>query len=101
MNTKFLKLVDGSPKEIPASDIFSGKKVAVCGVPGALTPTCSEQVCSNILVEPCSDLFEMAGMLMIFLFFLNSTPLTFMQHLPGFIENVDNFKRKVGCWQIP
>eukprot|EP01084_Bolivina_argentea_P181573 313579_1 len=58
LNTNFMKLIDGSPKEIPAQDVFSGKKVVVCGVPGALTPVCSEQ------------------------------------HLPGFIKNVDNFKRK-------
>ncbi len=53
-----MKLVDGSPKEIPASDVFSGKRVVVCGVPGALTPTCNEQVSSNILVELCRDLYS-------------------------------------------
>ncbi len=58
LNTNFMKLIDGSPKEIPAQDVFSGKKVVVCGVPGALTPVCSEQVSSSnplVGIEPCRD----------------------------------------------
>lgn len=31
------------PKEISADDIFKGKKVVVFSVPGAFTPTCSNQ----------------------------------------------------------
>lgn len=29
-------------QDVPALEIFAGKKVVVVGVPGALTPTCSE-----------------------------------------------------------
>ncbi len=89
MNTKFMKLVDGSPKEIPASDVFSGKKVVVCGVPGALTPTCSEQVSSDTLVELCRNLYSGHADV-----YLNC--FAYFQHLPGFIDNVDKFKQKVG-----
>ncbi len=58
LNTNFMQLVDGSPKEVPAQDVFRGKKVVVCGVPGALTPTCSEQVSSSnplVGLEQCRD----------------------------------------------
>ncbi len=34
-------LTDGAPGGIATDDIFGGKKVAIFGVPGAFTPTCS------------------------------------------------------------
>uniref|UniRef100_A0A7S2UXP0 Thioredoxin domain-containing protein n=1 Tax=Fibrocapsa japonica TaxID=94617 RepID=A0A7S2UXP0_9STRA len=37
----FQLLADGKPSELPASELFAGKKVAICGLPGAFTPTCS------------------------------------------------------------
>eukprot|EP00904_Undaria_pinnatifida_P004588 jgi/Undpi1/1412/HiC_scaffold_11.g04803.m1 len=40
--TSFQILGDGGPADVPAADIFAGKKVVVCGVPGAFTPTCSD-----------------------------------------------------------
>lgn len=38
--TEFMEMKDGAPSTISASDIFSGKKVAVFTVPGAMTGTC-------------------------------------------------------------
>mmetsp|Transcript_9511 Transcript_9511/g.14332 ORF Transcript_9511/g.14332 Transcript_9511/m.14332 type:complete len:162 (+) Transcript_9511:115-600(+) len=43
MDAVFSRLVDGKPTNVPAADLFAGKKVVVCGVPGAMTPTCSEK----------------------------------------------------------
>ncbi|CAM9362373.1 unnamed protein product, partial [Phaeothamnion confervicola] len=42
MDGVFQQIKDGKPTDVPASDLFAGKKVVVCGVPGAMTPTCSE-----------------------------------------------------------
>jgi peroxiredoxin len=33
---------NGTKQDVPALEIFAGKKVVIVGVPGALTPTCSE-----------------------------------------------------------
>ncbi|AHB47973.1 alkyl hydroperoxide reductase [Hyphomicrobium nitrativorans NL23] len=35
-------VMDGGPKQVSASDVFAGKRVALFAVPGAFTPTCSE-----------------------------------------------------------
>ena len=37
----FFQLVDGNPKTIRTSDIFNEKKIILVSVPGAFTPTCS------------------------------------------------------------
>jgi peroxiredoxin len=42
MGATFNRLENNKPTPVPAADVFAGKKVVVCGVPGALTPTCSE-----------------------------------------------------------
>ncbi|CAM9915828.1 unnamed protein product [Choristocarpus tenellus] len=42
MDITFQTLVDGKPTDMTASEIFGGKKVAICGVPGAFTPTCND-----------------------------------------------------------
>ncbi|KAG5190766.1 Peroxyredoxin [Tribonema minus] len=42
MDATFQRLVDGKPTPVSAADLFAGKKVVICGVPGAMTPTCSE-----------------------------------------------------------
>jgi len=40
-NVEFRVLVDGSPKVVSSSELFNEKKVLLVGVPGAFTPTCS------------------------------------------------------------
>mmetsp|Transcript_54902 Transcript_54902/g.103097 ORF Transcript_54902/g.103097 Transcript_54902/m.103097 type:complete len:237 (+) Transcript_54902:70-780(+) len=42
MDTDFM-IIDDKPTKVPAKDVFAGKKVVVFGVPGAMTPTCSEK----------------------------------------------------------
>ena len=37
----FYQLHDGGPKKIKSSEIFEKKKIILVGVPGAFTPTCS------------------------------------------------------------
>ena len=39
----FFQLVDGNPKTIRTSDIFNEKKIILVSVPGAFTPTCSNE----------------------------------------------------------
>lgn len=39
---EFMVIKDG-PTPMPSSDVFTGKKVVLFGIPGALTPTCSEK----------------------------------------------------------
>lgn len=34
---------DGRPAKVPIADLVAGKKVVIFAVPGAFTPTCSEQ----------------------------------------------------------
>jgi len=40
---KFTIMGEDGPKPMSASDVFSGKTVVLFAVPGAFTPTCSEQ----------------------------------------------------------
>lgn len=62
------KLGDQGIEEVGVSDFFKGKKVAFIGVPGAYTPTCSNQ------------------------------------HLPGFVQKVNEFKQKgvdeIACMSV-
>lgn len=37
--------MDGKPTPITTEEIFAGKKVVLFSVPGAFTPTCSQQHC--------------------------------------------------------
>jgi peroxiredoxin len=40
---KFTVMAEGGPKPVSVSELFSGKTVVLFAVPGAFTPTCSEQ----------------------------------------------------------
>jgi peroxiredoxin len=40
---KFTVMGQGGPKAVSSGDLFKGKKVVLFAVPGAFTPTCSEQ----------------------------------------------------------
>jgi peroxiredoxin len=40
---KFTIMGEGGPKPITTAEVFKGKTVALFAVPGAFTPTCSEQ----------------------------------------------------------
>ncbi|MEQ1942173.1 peroxiredoxin [Mesorhizobium sp. VNQ89] len=40
-DAKFKTLTEDGPKELTTADVFAGKKVVLFGVPGAFTPTCS------------------------------------------------------------
>jgi peroxiredoxin len=42
MDGEFMVL-DGGPKPLPTKEVFAGKKVVLFGLPGAMTPTCSEK----------------------------------------------------------
>jgi glutaredoxin/glutathione-dependent peroxiredoxin len=37
----FMRMTDSGPAPLSTADLFKGKKVAVFGLPGAFTPTCS------------------------------------------------------------
>ena len=39
----FMTMSAEGPKPVQTADVFAGKKVALFGVPGAFTPTCSKQ----------------------------------------------------------
>ena len=39
----FFQLVDGNPKTFKSSEIFNEKKIILVSVPGAFTPTCSNE----------------------------------------------------------
>eukprot|EP01080_Neovahlkampfia_damariscottae_P002348 gene2348-2816_t len=41
----FLSLVEGKPTPISTKDILPGKKVVIVAVPGAFTPTCTNDHC--------------------------------------------------------
>ena len=41
--TTFYILKDSGPKEFKSSELFAGKKILLVTVPGAFTPTCSEE----------------------------------------------------------
>ena len=42
-NVTFFQLVDGNPKTFKSSQIFNEKKIILVSVPGAFTPTCSNE----------------------------------------------------------
>jgi peroxiredoxin len=42
-NVNFFQLVDGNPKTFKTSQIFNEKKIILVSVPGAFTPTCSNE----------------------------------------------------------
>ena len=42
-DAELLRLGDSGPETVQLNDLASGRKVAIFGVPGAFTPTCSDQ----------------------------------------------------------
>lgn len=46
-------------QDLPVRDAFAGKKVVVFSLPGAFTPTCSNEQCPNY--ERLYDMFKAAG----------------------------------------
>ena len=42
-NLKFFQIIDGSPKKVSSTELFNEKKIILVGVPGAFTPTCSNE----------------------------------------------------------
>ncbi|MEC8265381.1 MAG: peroxiredoxin [Pseudomonadota bacterium] len=42
-NVKLFRLNDGSPEKISSADLFNKKKIVLVGVPGAFTPTCTNE----------------------------------------------------------
>ena len=42
-NVKFFQIIDGSPKKVSSTELFNEKKIILVGVPGAFTPTCSNE----------------------------------------------------------
>ncbi|MGE0025114.1 MAG: peroxiredoxin [Hyphomicrobium sp.] len=42
-DAKFTIMSEGGPKTVSSDDLFKGKRVVLFAVPGAFTPTCTEQ----------------------------------------------------------
>ncbi len=42
-DSEFFQIIDGSPKKVSSSELFNEKKIILVGVPGAFTPTCSNE----------------------------------------------------------
>tara|TARA_B100001057_G_scaffold58702_1_gene52110 strand:- start:768 stop:1244 length:477 start_codon:yes stop_codon:yes gene_type:complete len=42
-NSEFFQIIDGSPKKVSSTKLFNEKKIILVGVPGAFTPTCSNE----------------------------------------------------------
>uniref|UniRef100_A0A7R9U532 Thioredoxin domain-containing protein n=1 Tax=Pinguiococcus pyrenoidosus TaxID=172671 RepID=A0A7R9U532_9STRA len=59
MDGEFMTLGSGGPGPLKYDEVFKGKKVVVVGVPGALTPTCSEKHVPGFLSK--QDEFKAKG----------------------------------------
>ncbi len=42
-NVNFYRMNDGSPEKVNSVDLFNKKKIILVGVPGAFTPTCTNE----------------------------------------------------------
>ena len=42
-NVNFYRLNDGSPEKVSSADLFNKKIIILVGVPGAFTPTCTNE----------------------------------------------------------
>ena len=42
-DSEFFQIIDGAPKRVSSSELFNKKKIILVGVPGAFTPTCSNE----------------------------------------------------------
>ncbi|CBN78919.1 Peroxyredoxin [Ectocarpus siliculosus] len=59
MDSTFQIKGDAGPADVPASEIFAGKKVVICGVPGAFTPTCDDNHLPSFIAN--ADKFKEKG----------------------------------------
>lgn len=47
----FLTMIDGKPSPVKSTDLFKGKKVVLITIPGAFTPTCTNDHCPGFSRE--------------------------------------------------
>tara|TARA_B100000029_G_scaffold512962_1_gene611054 strand:- start:3012 stop:3491 length:480 start_codon:yes stop_codon:yes gene_type:complete len=87
-NVEFFVLGDGGPKTISSSKLFDQKKILLVGVPGAFTPTCSNDHLPGFLKN--YDEFRKRGIDEIFFVSVND-PFVMTEWGKSFGNNKINF----------